>query len=493
MRPLRILVVDLNNFARYPTVAVGYLSSILRRGGEQVTVFSPLAYGVPGVPREMRETRIRGLARRFNYALAGTNNPLSVWAKSTVAYVRDLWSSSWSRRRILRAFDGIDIKSFDLVLVSTYLMYFDVCVEIGRRCQQSNVPLLIGGSYFSIAAVAREWLSLPGLTALVAGEVEMELVGLVRAATCGSEISKYSGVWLPNGKGGTREPLRELDQVPFPDYRDFPWSAYPNKIIPIITGRGCGWGVCAFCSDVTSTAGRTFRSRSSANILAEIEYHARTHSASLFAFTDLKLNSDIDVWLAILGNMRTIVPEANWICAVHVGSEKPNGLDSATLRQASAAGLVRITTGLESGSQRMLDAMKKGTDLETNSRFLIEASAVGISVRVTMIHGYPGEDARDVYETAEYLERYSAVIDRVMLNRFQIILGPTFMRQYEHDSSRYPDIRAVKRSPKMATATHQYARRSIEYVRATQQLLSVVHQINRKPLHKYAAQFEGVM
>jgi hypothetical protein len=56
MGPLRILVVDLNNFARYPTIAVGYLASILRGGGEHVTVFSPLAYGVPGVPREMRET-----------------------------------------------------------------------------------------------------------------------------------------------------------------------------------------------------------------------------------------------------------------------------------------------------------------------------------------------------------------------------------------------------------------------------------------------------
>ena len=57
-------------------------------------------------------------------------------------------------------------------------------------------------------------------------------------------------------------PLADLDRLPFPDYSQFPWSKYPNIIVPMITGRGCGWGVCTFCSDVTSTAGRRFRSRS---------------------------------------------------------------------------------------------------------------------------------------------------------------------------------------------------------------------------------------
>jgi radical SAM superfamily enzyme YgiQ (UPF0313 family) len=73
----------------------------------------------------------------------------------------------------------------------------------------------------------------------------------------------------------------DLDQLPFPDYSDFPWQSYPNRIIPMISGRGCGWGVCKFCSDVTSTAGRSYRSRSPGNVREEIRYQADRYQASI--------------------------------------------------------------------------------------------------------------------------------------------------------------------------------------------------------------------
>ena len=48
----RVLLVDLNNFARYPSVAIGYLSAILKNGGYGVEVFAPLSTGLTGVARE---------------------------------------------------------------------------------------------------------------------------------------------------------------------------------------------------------------------------------------------------------------------------------------------------------------------------------------------------------------------------------------------------------------------------------------------------------
>ena len=41
----KVLVVDLNNFARYPTLSVGYLSAVLRKASYQVSVFAPLMVG----------------------------------------------------------------------------------------------------------------------------------------------------------------------------------------------------------------------------------------------------------------------------------------------------------------------------------------------------------------------------------------------------------------------------------------------------------------
>lgn len=493
MKRPRVLLVDLNNFARYPTIAVGYLTSILRASGASVSVLSPLAHGVPGIPREPPETRFLDAARRLSYSVR--------YAPGRAARVV---KRSFDRARVLKAgrkHEPIaelvarqELRNFDVVLVSTYLIYHDVCASIGELCRRAGVPLIIGGSYFANAEVARAWLDLPGLTALVGGEVEPELAELVMAAAAGQDLARFAGVWLPDGRGGPRPPLKDLDALPFPDYSDFPWHAYPNRIVPLITGRGCGWGVCSFCSDVTSTAGRSFRSRSAHNVLAEIGYQAEKYGTSLFAFTDLKLNSEPEVWSGLIDGIASKAHKPRWIGAVHVGSRQPHHLDAGTLRAAHRAGLVRLTTGLESGSQRVLDRLKKGTDLATTSRFLTDAAAVGISVRVTMIHGSPGEEAEDVLASAAFLERHRAEIDRVSLNRFQLMIGPSFLERYTRSPDQFPSIRNVVRKPVLAQAEHDYRPGSTPaYFRATQRLLSAVHAINKKPLRPLARSFDGVM
>lgn len=493
MEPTRVLIVDLNNFARYPTIAVGYLASILRRNGVDVTVFSPLAHGVTGVAREPRDTAFLHAARRLNYALRYTPGVPTRQVRRLVDSVRDVMSQR-NVRRVTGLFDSLDLRQFDAVLVSAYLFYYDACVELGRRCEQAGVPLVVGGSYFASADVARAWLDVPGLTCLVGGEVELELVELLSAITGRRDLSKFSGVWLPNGRGGPRAPLSRLDEIPFPDYSDFPWRVYPQRIVPLITGRGCGWGVCSFCSDVTSTAGRTFRSRSPENVLTELVHQSKKHDTSLFTFTDLKLNSNLEMWNAIIDNIPRLTPSPRWIGSVHVASRQPNGLDASTLARAQRAGLTRLTTGLESGSQRVLDRLKKGTDLAVTSRFFHEAAAAGISVRVTMIHGSPGEEASDVNDSADFLERHRSVIDRVSLNRFQLMIGPSLLQRYDADPAEFPSIGALRRNPRFALVEHETRISGWrEYGKAMRRLLHNVHTINRKRLAPGARQFEGVM
>ena len=66
-------------------------------------------------------------------------------------------------------------RGFDAVLISTYLAYCPHCAEIGEACRKRGVPLILGGPYFAASEVAREWIDMPGLTALVGGEVEPNL------------------------------------------------------------------------------------------------------------------------------------------------------------------------------------------------------------------------------------------------------------------------------------------------------------------------------
>ena len=71
----RVLIVDLNNFARYPTVAVGYLVAVLRQAGMHVDVLSPLGHGISGVARESRPRPWHRLEQQLRYATAVSRTP----------------------------------------------------------------------------------------------------------------------------------------------------------------------------------------------------------------------------------------------------------------------------------------------------------------------------------------------------------------------------------------------------------------------------------
>ena len=72
----KVLLVDLNNFARYPSVAIGYLSSILKKGGYGVEVFAPLSTGLTGVAREPRPPWWGRADLEFRYRTGVSRNPV---------------------------------------------------------------------------------------------------------------------------------------------------------------------------------------------------------------------------------------------------------------------------------------------------------------------------------------------------------------------------------------------------------------------------------
>lgn len=493
----RVLLVDLNNFARYPTLPIGYMAAALRADGLQVEVFSPLMVGVGGVVRERRPHRLGLLVSKLNHRAATSSQ---AWVRRWRQRVADGRVSDLAAHhdKVVEGFaQSLASTKPDAVLISTYLMYRPVCERICALCRDAGVPVLIGGPYFSQPEVIGEWMGIGGLSALAAGEVELELPQIVRTLIAGTDLSRYAGIISSDAQGAVRghvaPPLTRLDEVPFPDYNDFPWGTYPNRIVPIVTGRGCGWGVCTFCSDVTSTAGRSFRSRSPTNVLQEMAHHHHRLGVSRFVFTDLKLNSDLAMWRSLVANVQTTVPGAEWIGAVHVGLGE-NGLSAGELREAAASGCVRLTTGLETGSEHIGELMKKGTRREAVGQFLQDAAAAGISTRCTMITGYPGEQAQDVHASAAFLELHHDAIERVSLNRLNVVMGTTLHRRLQAQPERFRGVTVLSQNPAMAQVEHHNLEtQSTEHRRAMGRLLTAVHRINRKALMRRAREFEGVM
>jgi hypothetical protein len=196
--PSKILIVDLNNFAYYPTIAIGYIAAALRRASFEVDVLSPLAHGVPSAQREKRETLRDHLYRRVSFS----TQPWILRPRAILGRAR----SSWKARPELRV-DGalsaaIERMRPDAVLISTYTDSYPLVERLCHVTQADNIPTLVGGPILNQPSVAAEWRELPGIRGIVGGEVERTIVDMVHALLAGEGLTKFPGFLAPDGTSG---------------------------------------------------------------------------------------------------------------------------------------------------------------------------------------------------------------------------------------------------------------------------------------------------
>lgn len=487
--PRRVLLVDLNRFTSFPTLAVGILAASLRAGGFSVKVICPLALDVPSAAREKQETLWDHVHRRVRLSDYHAVRLL----RDAVRWPRE-WIAQRPRQVVLREMEKAFAEGVDAILLSAYLEHYHTVEGIGRLAAKHGVPVLLGGPMFNLSGVADEWKNLPGVSAVVGGEVERHLPELVESICSGKPLERFVGITFPDGrKTQAAPPLRRLDDCLFPDFDDFPWDRYPNRIVPVLTGRGCQWDKCTFCSDVISASGRTFRTRSLENVLVELQVQAERYNTTDFMFLDLKLNSNPEMLRGLSREMRKYVRGAQWIGTVHVDQRKDNGLSRRDLFAAAAGGMRRISFGLESGSQRLLDEMRKGCTVETNAEFVRNAHDAGLSVRCTMFKGYPGETAADMEATADFLEANAPYIERIRFNDFTVPLDTPIYQTLMEKAGGAAALNLTSLDPRRAKALYDTRDVDRAYRRAKARALATVFEINRKPLRETARQFDGLM
>jgi radical SAM superfamily enzyme YgiQ (UPF0313 family) len=486
-----VLLVDLNNFARYPTLTIGLLVASLRRAEIDVEVLCPLRHGVPPVVRE-RQERVRDhLERRIYFS----THPLMV---GTHDALRARWAQRQGRphpRVIEEARRALDERPVDALLLSAYLDQHPTVVELGELAVERGVPLLVGGPALNLRETAQDWLAIPGITAIVGAEADPWLPELVRDLADGADLTRFPGTVVPGGGAGEEAtPLRALGGLPVPDFSDFPWDSYPQRILPVMTGRGCGWGRCVFCSDVSTANGRTFRSRPVDDVLDELETQADRYGTKDVIFLDIKLNSDVSMWRSITSHFQDRLPGGHWIGTVHVDQRDDNGLSASQLRDAYKSGMRRVTFGLETGSQRVNQLMDKGTTMERNAEFVHHAHEAGMSVRTTVMVGYPGETADDLEATAAFLDAHSDCLDRVRPSLFKAIPGTRFDREHQRRPESFPGLARLEWDHRLARGHYRYTPASKRrYRRAKTRVLEAVHAINRRPLRSGVEMFDGLM
>ena len=229
-----------------------------------------------------------------------------------------------------------------------------------------------------------------------------------------NDLSDIPGlIWRVNGEIRVNDPYFEpdIDSFGFPawdlirpqDYNGIPNGMFSKKspFAPIIATRGCPYP-CTFCA-AKKVAGKNIRKRSIKNILQEIEI-LKNYGIKEIHFEDdnFTYNKDFakEVCRAIINKKYDLA----FSCPNGVRLDK---LDKELLTLMKQAGWYRIYVGIESGSQKVLNLMKKQLTKELIREKLKLIKESRLETAGYFILGYPGENDQDRIETIDFAKSLS--------------------------------------------------------------------------------------
>jgi anaerobic magnesium-protoporphyrin IX monomethyl ester cyclase len=265
-----------------------------------------------------------------------------------------------------------------------------------------NTLTVIGGPHATF--MPEETLkACPDLDVVVVGEGEITFLELAQFAIDNKGIlPDIKGIAYKDGNNiklnSPRELIEDLDNIPFPARHLVPFRRYDStqeKNSDMITSRGCVFS-CGYCSS-SLIMGKKFRSRSPQNVTDEIEHLNEKYHLEKIAFMD-------DTFLLNKKRAQKIADEINrrGMDIGFVASSRVDMVDQKLLERLKGAGLNTLYYGVESGSQRILDLMRKGITLKQAEDAVKAAKKVGVEVLTSFILGFPGETRREMDQTIDF-------------------------------------------------------------------------------------------
>lgn len=249
-----------------------------------------------------------------------------------------------------------------------------------------------------------------GADIIVEGEGEETMKELcARLSTDEPGLGTVNGIFFRNKEGlivrnPPREKINELDILPMPDresidinlYLEAWKNAHGYSSVSINTMRGCPY-TCRWCSH--SVYGMTYRRRSPARTIEEIDHLTEAYKPDMFWFVD-DVFTISHKWL---NNVRKLLKERNIKISFECIS-RSDRLNEDVIKTLKDMGCARLWIGAESGSQHVLDLMDRRVKADNVREMIKLTMKYGIEAGTFIMLGYPGETKEDIVITAEHLK-----------------------------------------------------------------------------------------
>lgn len=309
-----------------------------------------------------------------------------------------------------------DVVGFSVMFADQF--YFSLLAARMLKAANKNICIVFGGCLPT--KVYKHILTNSAVDFVMLNEGEKTFLDLLNALDGNREFDKIGNLaFSKNDKPAVTEPsmIKQLDDMPFPDFSDFDRDCYftPETVIPILSSRGCYWRRCTFCTHYKSYFNK-YRQASVKHVVDELEHHLN-NGVKYFNFVDEMISS---------ARFKRIGEEIikRKLQIYYYALAKPTGdFTKDVFDIMYQSGCRYIIWGVESGCQRILDLIDKGTVVEEVSRVLADSASAGIKNHVYIIIGFPSETKQEFKETLDFLYENKDNIHTIHKGAFSLERG----------------------------------------------------------------------
>lgn len=318
-----------------------------------------------------------------------------------------------------------------------------------------NRPIIVGGEYFVHAPIYDEIervlpLGILDYYVIGFGEEPLEhLLTIISARPTPLTLADVRGLcYMEDGKVIKNSFVTDHPLIP-PDFDGLPIDLYrwtadcappdPNLptpkgelTLPFHTSTGCPYN-CTFCD---ASGIKKMWVLPPKKAVKELKNLVDRYDCRTFFFLDDTLNLSPRHINQLCDGILEEQLDIQWMtCA------SPRGMDEATLKKMREAGVIRIVWGLESGSNRLLEYVKKPMNLEVAAEVYAMSHEAGIWNGVECIVGLPTETEEEFEQTANFLEEHAEILDEVWAYQFYLNANSDLFTN--HDKYGLTNVRRV--------------------------------------------------
>lgn len=322
-----------------------------------------------------------------------------------------------------------NINSTDYVGLSVMTAQIPNAIKISRfiKKQAPDIPIIWGGVHPTL--LPEQTCQDPLIDYVVRGEGELTLLDLIDTLQNGKDLREVDGITYHDGdKIISNKPRAFIDMNKLPPIN---WDLLDKnalkrlKLIPAHTSRGCPHR-CAFC--INSVTKNYWRAMNAEKVLNELELIKECFSSKKIRFWDENFFPNKKRVKEIIEGMIEMDLDIQWETTIRADYFKPNYVNDEFLSQLIKSGCYKLAFGAESGSQRILDILKKDITINDLINSATQCAKYDIISEYSFMIGLPGETYSDIMKTISLIERL------IKLNKKTEILGPQPFRPYPGSS-----------------------------------------------------------